>query len=224
MTVRMTALAAAFLMLLCAAGCSEDKKKEKTVSASDVNRTADGVYFDNGKTFCRGVWAADDGEKLIGYYVFSDEGNGRFDEIQMGMGIPFKVKADGANVDFNLGAADFSDPAKVEITEKGKRVLTWTNDKRTENLTLLGEQEPDAFCFHTRADLEEMAQDYYESVNGKRPVSTGITYAADGTAFVLLYNQKGKKIGEYAVDPITAKGVDMGTKEEIQLVRKTDGE
>ena len=212
--LRLTAIAAALALLFCTAGCLDD------ASASD-NRTEDGVYYDSGKTFCRGVWAADDGEKLLGYYVFSDAENGRFDEIQIGMGVPFNVKTKNNKADFSLGAADFTEPATVENAGKGKRTLTWSSDKRVENLTLLGEQEPDTFRFYSQKNLEEMALDYYEANVGTRPQSAEITLAAAGTASILLYGSKGKELAGYVVDNITGKGTVMGTDEEILLTPMT---
>ena len=67
---RLTAMAAAFALLLCAVSCSGEKEEE-TSSAPLINRAEDGTYFDNGELFCRGVWAADDGEKRQGYYIFT---------------------------------------------------------------------------------------------------------------------------------------------------------
>ena len=215
----LTALAAAAALLLSAAGCS--KGEAGNASKHKTNRTEDGVYFDSGETFCRGVWAADDGEKLLGYYIFYDSGNGRFDEIQMGMGVPFTVKAKKNNAEFSLGAADFTEPVTVEHNGKGKRILTWTNDNRVENITLIGEQEPDSFRFYSQKDLEEMALDYYEANNGTRPNSAEVDTRADGTASIHLYGKKGSEMAEYVVDIITGKGTVTGTDEEIQLIRMT---
>jgi len=218
--IRLCAFAAALAMLFCSAGCSEDDN-QAAVSEPEINRTAEGVYFDDGQPFCRGVWAADDGENLLGYYVFYDRGSGRFDEIQMGMGVPFNVSSEGEKAEFNLGAADFTDPATVEITGKGKRTLTWTGDNRAEYLTLLGEQEPDTFRFYSRNELDEMAMDYYEAAKGKRPITAGISIAADGMATIQLFGKNGNVTTEYVVDVITGKGKVKDTDEEIQLVPMT---
>jgi hypothetical protein len=215
----LTLFAAVLAVLLGMAGCGENQ--ENAASEPEINRTEDGVYYDNGETFCRGVWAADDGENLLGYYVFADGENGRFEEIQMGMGIPFHVTAKGGDADFNLGAADFSDPAKIEITGQGKRTLTWTGDGRVEYLSLIGKQEPDTFRFYSRTDLDEMALDYYEALNGQRPTTAGIAIAADGTATIQLYGKNGDMITEYVVDVITGKGTVGGSEEEIQLYQMT---
>ena len=214
--MRLTAFAVVFALMLCAAGCSDEN--ENAVSEPEINRTEEGVYFDDGNTFCRGVWAADDGECLLGYYVFYDAQSGRFDEIQMGMGVPFTVSTKGENAEFSLGAADFTDPATVETPEKGKRTITWTNDGRVEYLTLIGEQEPDTFRFYSRTELDEMALDYYEAQKGKRPKAAGISIAADGIATIQLFGKSGDVTTEYVVDVITGKGKVSGSDDEIQLV------
>ncbi len=214
---RLTALIAALLMIVFSVSCAKDKKEE-VVSVSDVNSAEKGVYHDTGETFCRGVWAADDGEKLLGYYVFLESGSGRFDEIQMGLGVPFEVTAKDDKAEFNLGAVDFAEPARVEKTGKGKRTLTWTNDKRTEYLTLLEEQEPDTFTFYSQKDIEEMALDHYEANKGKRPKSAEVSVAADGMASVVLYGKKNKVLTQYVVNVITGDGIVEGSDEETQLI------
>ena len=102
----------------------------ENASADDKNnKNADGTYFDNGETFCRGVWAADDGESRIGYYIFRDAENGEFSDAQYGIGVPFIVKTEKGSTQFSLGAAEFTEPVTVVNTGSGKRELTWTNEE-----------------------------------------------------------------------------------------------
>lgn len=217
--MKLTALAAVMALLFCAPGCSGGSKEEEPVQSSG-NQDENGVYYDNGETFCRGVWAADDGESLTGYYIFTDAGSGRFEEIQFGMGVPFQVTAKGNAAEFNLGAADFSDPATVEITGEGKRSLTWTSDNRVEFLTLLGDYEPDSFRFYPVSDLSEKAELFYRNANGKAPQSTSVTVQPDGTAAVEFSTGSGKKrkiLTAYLVNCVTGKGFVKDTEEEVDL-------
>ncbi len=220
--LKAAAVTAAAVMMISMAGCSEDKEK---VSASDMNRTETGEYYDNGETFCRGVWTADNGENRVGYYIFYDGDSGRFEDAQYGMGVPFEVKTEGNRANFNLGAVDFSDPAKVENTDKGRRTLVWESDGRTEYLTLLGGYEPDSFSYCSQNDLSDMAMDYYENQNGKRPEAAEISIGSDGMALIQLFGKVGKNgslLSEYEIDSITGKGTVKDTGEEIALVRNTD--
>ena len=222
MLVRLVSLAALAALIFCMAGCSEDGSGKKS-SETKNNKNADGTYFDSGETFCRGVWAADDGENRVGYYIFYDGENGRFDDAHLGMSVPFAVRINGTAADFALGASDFTDPTTVENTGDGKRILTWTNENRVEYLTLLGEQEPDTFRYYTHNDLSEMALDYYEQQNGRRPESADVSIAPDGMASILLYGKKRNEIAGYSVDSITGKGTENGTENEVVFVmRSTD--
>ena len=223
MAVRFISLVVLAAMIFCTAGCSKDGPKSTSPEVKP-NKNADGTYFDNGETFCRGVWAVDDGEKRVGYYIFYDAEKGNFHDAQLGMEVPFAVRINQNAVDFSLGGADFTDPTTVEKIGEGKRTLTWTNENRTENLMLLGEQEPDSFSCYSQNDLIEMAMDYYELENGRRPETSVVTMGIDGIASIQLLNRVGKNgrvIAEYEVDSITGKGTVKGTDEEIQLKRMT---
>ncbi len=219
--IKLTALAALAALLFCMAGCSGENT-EATSSEIKTNKNADGTYFDNGETFCRGVWASDDGEKRVGYYIFYDGENGKFSDAQLGMEVPFKVRVNKETVDFALGAADFTDPTTVENVGEGKRTLTWTNENRVENLVLLTEQEPDSFSYFTRNDLSEMALDYYETQKGERPVSADVVVGADGMALITLSGKNGRELAVYEVDSLSGKGTVKGTDKEVQLERSTE--
>ena len=221
--IRLISFAAAAALLFGIAGCSGDSSGE-TSSETKNNKNADGTYFDNGETFCRGVWAADDGEKRVGYYIFYDGENGRFEDAHLGMSVPFAVKIKKDKVLFALGAADFSDPASVKNTGDGTRELTWLNENRVENLSLLGELEPDSFRYYSQNDLSEMAMDFYESRNGKRPDSADVFLTPDGMATILLYGKRGYVVAGYSVDSITGKGTVNGTEEKIVLAADQTGE
>lgn len=223
---RIIAAFAVFAMVFCMAGCSGDDS-EGTSSESKNNKNSDGTYFDNGDTFCRGVWAVDDGEQRVGYYIFYNSDSGRFDDAHLGMSVPFEVKINGNAADFALGASDFTDPTSVEISAEGKRSLTWTNENRVEYLTLLGQQEPDSFSFFTQNDLTEIAMDYYEQNAGKRPGEAQVTIGVDGMAVITLLNRVGGNgivIAEYNVDSITGKGTVSGKDEEIVFVKNDDND
>lgn len=218
MLLTLTALAAACAMLLCAASCSEEK--EETSSVPEINRAEDGTYFDNGELFCRGVWAADDGETRQGYYIFYDAKSGRYDEAEYGMGVPFAVSVKENTADFSLGAADFTDPVTVEKTGEGKRTVIWTNENRVEYLTLLGAYEPEDFSFYSVKTLDEIAVGYFTEKNGKTPEKYTIGIDTDGVATVTFTKGSGKKaklLAEYKIDSITGKGTDTVSGEEIQL-------
>lgn len=188
----------------------------ENASADDKNnKNADGTYFDNGETFCRGVWAADDGESRIGYYIFRDAENGEFSDAQYGIGVPFIDKTEKGSTQFSLGAAEFTEPVTVVNTGSGKRELTWTNDNRVEYLTLLTGQEPDSFSYYSRNDLSEMAMEFYEQQTETRPETAGINIDIDGNALIQLFGRDGNQIAEYTVDSITAKGKVNDTQEEI---------
>ena len=219
---KVTALAAVISLLVCMAGCSKDGSENSLEPIT--NRAEDGTYFDSGDTLCRGVWAADDGEKRVGYYIFYDGENGRFEDAHLGMSVPFAVKIKKDKVLFALGAADFSDPASVKNTGDGTRELTWLNENRVENLSLLGELEPDSFRYYSQNDLSEMAMDFYESRNGKRPDSADVFLTPDGMATILLYGKRGYVVAGYSVDSITGKGTVNGTEEEIVLAADQTGE
>lgn len=221
---KVTALAAVISLLVCMAGCSKDGSENSLEPIT--NRAEDGTYFDSGDTLCRGVWAADDGEKRVGYYVLYDRKSGKFADAQLGMEVPFNVKTNGSDAEFNLGAADFADPATVEKSGKGKRTLTWVNENRVEYLTLLSEQEPDAFTFYSQNDLSEMAMDYYENQKGSRPETADIVIGTDGMAAIGLISKvskNGSVIAEYEIDTITGKGRVKDTDEEV-ILTKDDSE
>ena len=208
-----------FGMVGCSDGSSDDSSPK-----SNKNKNEDGTYFDNGETFCRGVWAVDNGEKRVGYYIFFDVENGKFCDAQLGMNVPFAVKVKKNAADFSLGASDFTDPTTVEKSGEGKRILTWTNENRVEYLTLLGDQEPDQFSYYSQNDLSEMAMDYYEIEKGVRPETAGISIDVDGVASIQLWNNvggNGDVIAEYEVDSITGKGTVKGKDEEIVLIKRS---
>ena len=219
--LRLLSLAALAALILGIAGCSKGGS-DNTSTQWKNNKNKDGTYFDNGETFCRGVWASDDGEKRVGYYIFYDGGNGKFCDAQLGMALLFTVKGKKNAADFCLGAADFTDPTTVEKVGDGKRTLTWTNENRVENLTLLSEQEPDTFSFFSQNDLSEMAMDYYEQKIGSRPESAETTIGVDGMATIQLMNRVGRNgrvVAEYVVSSITGNGTVSGKDEEVVLVR-----
>ena len=213
--LRLISVAAFAALIFSLPGCSGIGNGSS--AKSDDNRNEDGTYFDNGETFCRGVWAVDDGEKRTGYY----RANGRFVDAQLGMDVPFSVDVKENAAVFHLGAADFTDSTTVENTGKGKRTVTWTNENREEYLTLLGGQEPDTFSSYSRNDLGEMAMDYYEIQNEVRPESVVINISADGMASIQLYDKAGNEIAGYDVDSITGKGTVKDSEEKITLVRRT---
>lgn len=207
-------MAMAFMVLLCAASCARGGNAGNAVSGSDS------LLGDDGKTFCRGVWVADNGSERMGYYIFTDKANGTYLSAEDGMGVGFTVDYDGMKCIFHMGAADVNETAEVLIPDLGKRTMTWESDGRMEFLALAAEHNPDTFTFYSAQELGEKALDYYEQKEGSRPEHVGYTVDIYGVVTIQLYDSvdgHNSTAAYYEVDGITGKGKDLNTNEGVDL-------
>ncbi len=202
---KMAALGLSLALVVSAAACG---KGSDAVSGSDAGQT----IRDTGETFCRGVWAADDGDQRTGYYIFTDESNGACLNTGDGTGLGFTVETDKTEAVFHMGEADDNSKAHVRVSDNFKRVMTWESPAYTENLTLMPTADPDKFEFYTAEDLADTALQYYGNLNGVYDLAADWRVNLDGNVELRLYREAdGNKtvVADYLVDSLTGKGKDV---------------
>lgn len=219
-------LSVALVTLLCAVSCDGlGESNGDVVSQSDssgtVSQSDSSIYgVDDGTTFPRGVWAVDDGERRLGYYIFTSGNSGSYIDTEYGTGVAFEVDIDGKKANFHMGGADFNSYAEVFVSDINKREIMWKEDNRTESLTLINCQDPKTFEFYCASDLLNSAYAYYESVNGSHPELFGTMVGVDGVVDIQLYNQvngHNSTAAFYQVDSITGKGKDVNSGEAVDF-------
>lgn len=210
---RVAALGLSLALMLSAAACG---KGTDAVSGSDAGQT----IRDTGESFCRGVWAADDGDQRTGYYIFTDESNGSYLNTGDGTGLGFTVETDKTQAVFHMGEADDNTKASVRVSDNFKRVITWESPSYTEYLTLMPSADPDKFDFYAAEDLADTALRYYGNLNGVYDLAVDWRVNLDGTVEIRLYRETdGDKavVVAYLVSSLTGKGQDLNAGAEVDF-------
>lgn len=217
--MKVTALCAALALTMCLGSCSDgaDSSNHAAVSQTDLS----GYGVDDGTSLPRGVWAADDGERRIGYYIVTGENSGSYLDAEYAMGVGFEVEIDGRKANFHMGAADVNEYAEFIIPDISKRRIVWDSDSRTEYLTLINGADPETFDFYSASDLLGSAYTYYEDRNnGAHPEFFSTQVNVDGTVEIQLYDQvEGHQSAAayYQVDSITGRGKEINSGESVDF-------
>lgn len=216
--IKVLALSLAMALAVCAASCSDQKEKSQVVTNTDS-----AVPVDDGTSFPRGVWAADDGEQRVGYYLSYDGHSGAFLDTERAIGVGFEVEIEDKKANFHMGAADVNDYAEWLANDNGKRQLTWESDGRIEHLTLIPSADPDSFTFYAAVDLGDAALRDYEQKNGSQPEFVGYTVGIDGMVEIQLYDLvdgHNSTAAYYQIDSITGKGKNVSSGEAVDFSKK----
>lgn len=212
--VKIIAFSLAAALCLCLASCVDlDSLK---VSDSDIN-----TGFEPGTTFFRGVWAADDGNQRIGYYLFADEENGKYVNAKNGTELAFNVSLEKKTAVFRMDSSDEGRTAEVIITDSGVRQLEWKNKDSNgyyENWSLIVGADPDSFTFFSAETLTGKARELFQTENGFFPESVNYMVDVFGNVLIELERDGKNKVKySYEVNSITGKGKNITTCEAVDF-------
>lgn len=212
--VKIIAFSLAAALCLCLASCVDlDSLK---VSDSDIN-----TGFEPGTTFFRGVWAADDGNQRIGYYLFADEANGKYVDATNGTELAFNVSLEQKTALFHMNSFDEARRAEVSITDNGVRRLGWKNEDSNggfESWSLIVGADPDTFTFFSAETLTGKARELFQTENGFFPESVNYMVDVFGNVLIELERDGKNKVKySYEVNSITGKGKNITTCEAVDF-------
>ena len=212
--VKIIAFSLAAALCLCLASCVDlDSLK---VSDSDIN-----TGFEPGTTFFRGVWAADDGNQRIGYYLFADEANGKYFDATNGTELAFNVSLEHKTALFHMNSFDEARRAEVSITDNGVRRLGWKNEDSNggfESWSLIVGADPDTFTFFTAEALTGKATEAFAKENGFSPKYVNYTVDVFGNVLIDLECDGNKKVrSSYEMNSITGQGKNITTGEAVDF-------
>ena len=168
-----------------------------------------------------GVWLAQTDVGYSNYYYFnSEEQNGRYLSLDYGLGMAFNYEGSGDELVFLMGDDAEVHPARVEHTEDDSFTLVWENNL-SEKMVFVSEGTLDEFHFYSNDELIHMATAYFTR-SGNTPTSLSAAMTnEDNTVTVQLYDNLGDHNSTsawYIFDRFTAKGTDLLSGEEIDLL------
>ena len=195
--------------------CGSDSK------ANHVSDSDSSAESEPETTFVRGVWAADDGEQRIGYYILTDQQNGKLVYAENGTELAFTVNEEEKTAVFQFDSFQESRRAKVLIPGRGARQLTWDIEEQegiTENWRLIAGADPDQFTFYSAEALTAEAQNAFEKENGFPPEYVSYQVDVNGNALIELETDGENFVtASYEVNSLTGKGKNNTTGEAVDF-------
>lgn len=209
-----TAVFTAVALIICMTSCGADSGLK--VSGSDQH-----TGFDSGTTICRGVWAADDGDQRIGYYLFTDERSGKFIDAINGTELALTVETEKKTTVFRFDSLEGTRSAEMLISDSGSRRLTWKDEDdngKSENWSLIVGADPGKFTFYSAEILTGRAQEDFTKEVGQPPEYSSYWIDVNGNVKIDLQLDGEKMISiSYEVNSITGKGSNLTSHEAVDF-------
>ncbi|MBQ0110342.1 MAG: hypothetical protein KBS41_00225 [Oscillospiraceae bacterium] len=136
---KIIALCLAAALVFCLAGCAGEQNTENVSSQNTASQTSS----KEDKMIKAGLWGVIDGEKVLGYYYFSENGvECSYHNADTKTGIPFDYEVKDDGYVFHLGAADDNTPATAVLKDGD---LQLTMNGKTEILRYIGDMKYEDF-------------------------------------------------------------------------------